>query len=89
MIQPLLQHRKIDGTGYPNVKINTIPIYVQLVSVADILSAISMNRCYHEKKDINDTVQIVLSEMNKEFSENILELIRDHNFQKQTSFRHS
>ena len=40
-------HEKLDGSGYPD-GLTDIPMNVQLVTVADIFSAMTERRCYHQ-----------------------------------------
>ena len=39
-------HEKSDGSGYP-YGLKNIPVSVQLVTIADIFSAMTESRCYH------------------------------------------
>lgn len=45
-------HERIDGSGYPdNLAGSKIPIYVQVVSIADVIDALTSRRAYKEAYD--------------------------------------
>lgn len=46
-----LHHEKLDGSGYPNgLTKASLPIHVQVATVADIYNALTTTRCYHRKR---------------------------------------
>lgn len=46
-----LHHEKLDGSGYPGgLSKQSIPIHVQVATVADIYNALTTTRCYHKKR---------------------------------------
>jgi putative nucleotidyltransferase with HDIG domain len=46
-----LHHEKLDGSGYPHGMSKTsIPMHVQIATVADIFNALTTTRCYHRKR---------------------------------------
>lgn len=46
----LYHHEKLDGSGYPDgLKDEEIPLYVQIITIADIYDAISTDRVYKQK----------------------------------------
>jgi putative nucleotidyltransferase with HDIG domain len=46
-----LHHEKLDGSGYPGgLTKASIPLHVQVATVADIYNALTTTRCYHRKR---------------------------------------
>lgn len=78
----LLHHKSSDGKGYPDITIDSIPEYIQLVSFADILSALNTKRSYHEKLSIEKTVDLILRDLKDKFSDNIIRLIEKCEFRE-------
>lgn len=45
-------HKKLDGTGYPGpIDVDDIPLYAQIVTVADMFEAMTSDRCYRTAMD--------------------------------------
>ena len=58
----LKHHERLDGSGYPSrIYGNNIPIGVQIVSVADIFSAMTEYRIYHEPKPATEAISTMES----------------------------
>ena len=55
----LLHHKKIDGSGYPSIKIKKIPLYVQLVSIVDIFDVLTTPRCYKKAYSKEEAIAII------------------------------
>jgi putative two-component system response regulator len=54
----LKHHEKLDGSGYP-CGINNIPLYVQIVTVADMYDAIKSKRAYHQERSKEECMKIL------------------------------
>lgn len=74
----LHHHEKLDGTGYPD-NLKEINIYTQVVTVADIFSALSEHRCYHDGMSVNGAFQFIkeFTNINKKFVAILPEIILD------------
>lgn len=59
----LMHHEKLDGSGYPN-GITDIPLYVQIVTVADMYDALVSNRCYKKAYSHEKAIEILRKEAN-------------------------
>ncbi len=75
-------HERYDGTGYPlGLKGNEIPVYARIIGIADAFDAMTSNRVYRNKLDVD----FVVNEMRKnrgtqfdpEFLDVFLSLIED------------
>ncbi len=67
-------HEKYDGTGYPQgLKGSEIPIFSQIMSLADAFDAMTTNRIYKSKK----TIEVAIKELNDlssmQFSPDVVE----------------
>ena len=62
----LYHHEKLNGAGYPNrIKAEEIPLYVRIVTVADIYDAVTMKRPYHEARPHEEGVKVLKEEVNQ------------------------
>lgn len=50
-------HERIDGSGYENV--TDVPIYVQIVSIADVWEALTTDRAYRSALSIEEAKEII------------------------------
>ncbi len=58
----LHHHEKIDGRGYPDgLKGNEIPVYVQVVSVADVYDALVSPRVYKSSYSHDQAVEMIMN----------------------------
>ena len=58
----LHHHEKIDGRGYPDgLKGNEIPVYVQVVSVADVYDALVSKRVYKDAYSHEQAMKMILN----------------------------
>lgn len=57
----LYHHEKLDGSGYPTGK-TSLPIEVQLLTIADMLDAILSKRVYHESRSPKEVFAILEQE---------------------------
>lgn len=59
-----LHHEKLDGSGYPHgLAADDIPDCVQIVTVADIFSALTTSRCYHFKRNRYEALMFMKHEL--------------------------
>ena len=67
-------HERFDGTGYPmGLTGNSISIEVRIIALADAYGAITSQRPYRNKKDIQDAIKIIKSELGIHFDPVIVE----------------
>lgn len=78
VIIALRHHENKQGTGYP-LGITDIEPYVEIITVADILSALVENRTYHQAKSITQALNYMSSfdNVNNNLLVKLAELIRD------------
>lgn len=58
----LCHHERWDGSGYPQgLRGSTIPLYSQVVSVADVFDALTSARSYKRPFDMDRAVRIIIS----------------------------
>lgn len=70
----LLHHRRIDGSGYPDIdEFNDIPIYVQIISIADCFEAMTAKRVYKEKINTEIAKEMILDGKCGKFSEDVIQ----------------
>lgn len=56
----LSHHERLDGSGYPyGLKGDEIHEFVRIASIVDIYDALVSERCYHKKRTIYDTVNMM------------------------------
>ena len=56
-------HERLDGSGYPNCSFaESISIYTQIVSVADVFEAMTADRCYRRAMRMDDVLKILFSD---------------------------
>lgn len=73
----LYHHERLDGSGYPDgIPGRTIHEFAQIVAIADIYDALTMNRCYRKAMPIKDALKILThdagSKLNKYFVETFI-----------------
>ncbi|OPX44946.1 cyclic di-GMP phosphodiesterase response regulator RpfG [Ruminiclostridium hungatei] len=69
----LYHHECIDGSGYFGKK--DIPVYSQIIMVADIFDALTENRCYRKAYTRNEAIEIMEKERYK-FDKGIFDLLK-------------
>lgn len=71
-------HEKLNGLGYPD-RLTEISKPVQIVTVADIFSALSENRCYHRGLAFNDVYKFIedLTDINQDIVSLLPDLVTD------------
>ncbi len=73
----LTHHERWDGTGYPQrLKGDQIPVVGQICSVADVFDALTSARPYKKAWSIDQAVEEILSQKEKQFSPAILEAFK-------------
>jgi len=73
-IVALNHHEKWNGEGYPQgLKGNDIPIFGQIVSIADVFDALTSKRCYKKAYCLDTALKIVKESKNTQFGPQILD----------------
>lgn len=71
-------HERYDGQGYPDgLKGDAIPIYSQIIAVADAYDAMTSNRPYRKGIDDEKAVSILKSEKGKQFMPQLIDMYAD------------
>jgi HD-GYP domain-containing protein (c-di-GMP phosphodiesterase class II) len=71
----LEHHERFDGTGYPNgLKGNQIHEYSQIVSIADVYSALTSLRAYRHRFTPSDAIEFLLATGNQQFDIKLIQL---------------
>lgn len=75
----LLHHEKWDGTGYPTgLKGEEIPIYVRILSIADVFDALTSVRPYKKAFTLQEAMSIMLDERGEFFSPELFDIFQAH-----------
>jgi len=70
----IAHHERWDGYGYPNKLVgNEIPICARIVSVADVLDALTHERPYKKAWAVTDALQEIKDNAGKQFDPNVAE----------------
>ena len=71
-------HERYDGQGYPDgLKGDKIPIYSQIIAVADAYDAMTSDRPYRQAMKPEKAVDILKSEKGKQFRPQLIDLFID------------
>ena len=71
-------HERIDGTGYPrSLKGNQIPLFAKIVSIADSYEAMTSDRCYRSRQDLNYAREELIKGAGKQFDKEIVNVFID------------
>lgn len=71
-------HEKYDGTGYPlGLKDKEIPEFGKIISVCDVYTAITADRCYRKKFAPREAYEFILAQTYTSFNPDIIKLFRD------------
>ena len=71
-------HERFDGGGYPDgLKGDKIPVYSQIIAVADAYDAMTSNRPYRKAMDAEKAVKILKSEKGRQFRPQLIDLFVD------------
>lgn len=69
----LEHHERVDGKGYPlGIKGDKINKLAKIISLCDVFTAISANRCYRDRFNPNEAYEYILSNVNIMFDEKIV-----------------
>lgn len=72
-------HERWDGSGYPDgLKGDEIPIAAQIVSIADVLDALTANRCYKEAFPFDKAIEMILNGECGAFNPILLECLMEN-----------
>lgn len=72
-------HEKWDGSGYPRgLKGNEIHDYGKLAAIADVYEALTSKRVYRKAIDPNEAYEYIVSQSNKHFDPQVLEVFKRH-----------
>lgn len=72
-------HERWDGSGYPDgLKGDDIPIAAQVVALADVLDALTANRCYKEAFPFDKAVSMILNGECGVFNPELLECLKEN-----------
>ncbi len=68
-------HERYDGKGYPDgLKGDKIPIYSQIISVADAYDAMTSDRPYRQAMETKNAIDVLKSEKGKQFRPQIIDI---------------
>lgn len=71
----LYHHERFDGKGYPcGLKKDEIPYFAQIISLADVYDALTEDRPYKPPFPVEKAFEIILSEKEKQFNPEIVEI---------------
>ena len=71
-------HEKLDGSGYPNgLSGNQIPLFSQIISIADIFDALTTQRSYREKYSTFEALNIMKNEMSQQLNTKFVGSVRN------------
>ena len=71
-------HESWDGSGYPDgLRAERIPLFVRILSVADVLDAITSDRPYRERLTLEQAMVSIRQEAGKRFDPQVVEALAD------------
>lgn len=71
-------HEKYDGTGYPyGIRDNDIPEFGKIISICDVYTAITSDRCYRKKFAPREAYELILAQTYSSFNPDIVKLFRE------------
>ncbi len=71
-------HERIDGKGYPNgLKEKALPLFVQIVTVADAFDAMTSPRAYRDALTLEEAKKELIKGAGKQFSEKAVKALID------------
>lgn len=71
-------HERVDGRGYIHgLKENEIVDYAKIITVCDVFTAISANRCYRPRFAPNEAYEYILMGSNTMFSKTVVDKFRE------------
>lgn len=73
----LQHHEKFNGTGYPaNLKEHNISLFARIISICDVYSAITSDRCYRKKFNPREGYELILSQSGTSFDPSMVQLFK-------------
>jgi HD-GYP domain-containing protein (c-di-GMP phosphodiesterase class II) len=71
-----LHHEHVNGKGYPyGLKGDEIPMMARIISVSDVLDAMTTNRPYQSAKDIDEALQVIRKLAGSKFDLKVVEAL--------------
>jgi HD-GYP domain-containing protein (c-di-GMP phosphodiesterase class II) len=71
-----LHHEHVNGKGYPyGLKGDEIPLMARIISVSDVLDAMTTNRPYQSAKDIDEALEVIRKLAGTKFDINVVEAL--------------
>lgn len=75
----LEHHERVDGKGYPlGIKGDKINKFAKIISLCDVFTAISANRCYRSRFNPNEAYEYILSNVNSMFDEEVANSFKEN-----------
>lgn len=72
-------HEKWDGTGYPrNLKGHDIHIYGRIVAIADVLDALTHERCYKNAWRFNKAIEYIQQHKGSHFDPELVDILMEN-----------
>lgn len=72
----LYHHERWDGKGYPKgLKGEEIPLISRIINVADAFEAITSNRPYRKKRSVEEALEIIKGESQRQFDPRVVEAL--------------
>ncbi|MDW8801902.1 HD-GYP domain-containing protein [Clostridium sp. A1-XYC3] len=72
-------HERVDGTGYPfGVKGGNINQHAKIISLCDVFTAISADRCYRSRFKPNEAYEYILCNVNTMFDRDIVTKFKEN-----------
>jgi len=72
-------HENYDGTGYPRgIKGENIHIYARIVAIADVLDALTHERCYKEAWSFERAAKYIIELSDSKFDPRLVTLFQEH-----------
>lgn len=70
-------HERYDGSGYPNgLSGNDISEFGRILALCDVFTALSSNRCYRDKFNVNEAYEFILANKGTYFDPKIVDIFR-------------
>jgi len=71
-----LHHEHVNGKGYPyGLKGDEIPLMARIISVSDVLDAMTTNRPYQSAKDIDEALEVIRKLAGTKFDLKVVEAL--------------
>lgn len=71
-------HERIDGTGYPEgIDESKIPVLARITAISDSFEAMTSNRCYRSRQDLDYAREELIKGAGKQFDKEIVNVFID------------